>query len=132
MARGGTDWMPVARGDLAVIGAAGDRDGAVVLLPGVDPVRAAVVRRQVVELAGRLVVPAAPGRTAVDGHHRALVGAGDHALRIGRVDPQVVVIVATRRTLDDVAVRTAVRAAMDRTAHGKHGVRIIWGNGQAR
>src|SRR5512141_1672552 len=123
--------MPVARGDLAVIGATGDRDGAVVLLPGVDPVREAVVGRQVIELARRLVVPAAPGRTAVDGHHRALVGAGDHALRIGRVDPQVVVIVATGRTLDDVAVRAALRATVDRSPHGEHGVRIVRYDSQA-
>ena len=124
--------MPVARGDRAVVGAAGDGDGAVVLLPGVDPVRGLVVGGEVIELPGRLVVPAAPGRAAIDGDDGALVGAGDHALRRFRVDPQVVVIVATGRALDDVAMGAALVTAMDRSTHREHGVRIVRHHRQPR
>src|SRR5207302_2203983 len=53
-----------------------------------------------VELGGRLVVPAAPGAAAVEADDGALVAAHDHPGRCRGIDPQLVVIVATRRPLD--------------------------------
>src|SRR5690348_9627968 len=105
------DRVPVAPGDLAVVAAAGDRDGAAVLLAGIDPVGKAVVGGEMIELAGRLVVPAAPGAAAVDGDRGALVGAfGDVAGVLG-VDPDRVIIVAAGASAKDVAGRAAGGAA---------------------
>ena len=95
------DRVPVAERDRAVVAAARDADGAGILLAGVDPVREAVVGGEVVELAGRLVVPVAPVRAAVDGDDGALVARGDHVARQARVDPEVVVVVAAGRALED-------------------------------
>ena len=70
----GADGVPVAKGDLAVVAAAGDTGGAALLLSAVDPVGHLVVGDDVIELRGRLVVPAAPGAAAIDGDGGALVG----------------------------------------------------------
>src|SRR6266542_7045466 len=70
-----------------------------VLLRSVNPVRKSVIGDDVIELPGRLVVPGAPGATAVDGDDCPLVDAEDTAVGVERVDPQRVVIVAARRTL---------------------------------
>src|SRR5204862_6855259 len=85
--------MPVASLDHAVRPAAGYLHGAVLLLAAGGVIGKAVVGREVIELAGGLVVPAGPARAAVHRHHRALVRACDHVRRIGGVDPQDVVIV---------------------------------------
>ena len=72
----GAHRVPFADGDLPVVAAARHAGGARLLLPAVHPVGEAVVRRDVIELRGRLVVPGAPLRAAVDGDDRALI-AGD-------------------------------------------------------
>ena len=95
----GADGMPVAESDRAVVAAARDRDRAALLLPAVDPVRKAVVRRDVVELRRRLVVPAAPRRARVHGDRRALVGREEDDVGVLRVDEDRVVVVAARRAL---------------------------------
>ena len=91
---------PVAQRDRCVVRARRRRRGAAVLLRAVDPVRVPVVGGHVVELGGRLVVPGAPRFRAVHADDGALVGAEDHAARLGRIDPQRVVVVAARRALD--------------------------------
>src|SRR5437764_9282231 len=42
--------MPIAKGDLAIIAAAGDAGGAALLLAAIDPIRKTVVGDHVVEL----------------------------------------------------------------------------------
>ena len=79
-----------------VVAAARHRGRAQILLRAIDPVREAVVGRNMIELAGRLVVPAAPGLAAVERHQRALVDAEDAPVGILRVDPQSVEVVAGR------------------------------------
>ena len=110
------DRVPVAHVRRAIIAAAGDPDGAAVLLPRIDPVREAVVGREVIELAGRLVVPAAPAAAAVDRDCGALVGAFGHASGILRVDPDRMVIVAAGAAAEDHAMRAALVAAAHRLA----------------
>src|SRR5689334_24475716 len=78
---------PVAECDLPVITPARDRGGARVLLRAVHTVRKGVVGDRVVELGGRLVVPATPRTAAVDRDHGALVAADDHVRRVPRIDP---------------------------------------------
>src|SRR5438045_1275161 len=81
------DRVPIAPVGRAIVAAAGDRDRSAVLLSRVDPVREAIVCREMIELAGRLIVPAAPSLAAVDRNRRPLVRARGEASRIARVDP---------------------------------------------
>ena len=82
----------VAQRDGAPLGGRGHADGGVVLLRAVHPVGVLVVHVQAVELRGQLVVDGRPGLPAVERHAGAAVVALDHALRVLRVDPQVVVV----------------------------------------
>ena len=91
-ALGQADGVAVLPGDDALDRAAGDADGAVVLLRAVDAVRRLVVGDDRVELGGGLVVYGAPGLAGVVGDARAAVVALDHAARVGRVDPEVVLV----------------------------------------
>ena len=91
----------------------GTRGGARVLLRAVDRVGEAAVGDHVVELAGRLVVPGAPGLAAVQRHDRALVDAEDLARRVGGVDPQLVVVVAAGSPLDGHEGPAAVVRAVE-------------------
>ena len=118
------DGAPVALGDRAVVGAAGDAHRAAVLLAGVDAVGEAVVGRQVIELRRRLVVPAGPGPAGVDADHHALVAGGRHVIGVGGVDPHEVVVVAARSAAHDLAGPAAAGAAPDRLAHQPDHVRI--------
>src|SRR2546421_555635 len=70
------------------IRAARHAGGAGVLLRAVDPVGEPAVGDDVVELPGRLVVPGAPRRPAVDGDDAALIDAENAALRRLRIDPE--------------------------------------------
>src|SRR6185312_17112836 len=81
--------VPVAKGDLAVVAACGDADGAALLLAATDLIREGVRRRDVVDLRGRLVVPGTPAFAAIDADHRALIADQQQDLRIARVDPEV-------------------------------------------
>src|SRR6185312_129781 len=116
--------VPVAPRDLAVITSAGDGDGAAVLLARIDPVGEAVVGGEVIELAGRLVVPTAPRAAAVDGDRRALVGPLGDMAGILRVDPDRVIIVAAGASAKDIAGRAAAGAAADRLAGQINDVRV--------
>ena len=73
-----------------------DAGRAALLLPAADAVRERVVGAHVVELGGRLVVPAAPRLAAVHGDHRALVRREDHDRRAVGVDPDALIVVAPR------------------------------------
>ena len=103
------DMSGLSTADREVVGSghAGDRRAArdahrgVVLLAAVDPVRRAHVRGHVVELRGRLVVHAAPALATVERHHAATVVALDHAVRVIRIDPEIVVVAVRDRHLHE-------------------------------
>src|SRR2546429_3204559 len=82
------DLIPVLRADDALVVAAGDGDGAVVLLCAVDAIRPVVVDGDVIELRCRLVVLRSPAPAAIDGNRRAAVVAIDQPPGIAGVDPQ--------------------------------------------
>ena len=82
----------------AASGSAGDADGAVVLLRAANVIRNVNGRGYVVKLRGRILL-AGPGFTAVDRNIRAAVVRVDHALRIVRRDPQIVLIAVPRAKL---------------------------------
>src|SRR6185436_9373556 len=86
--------FPIAIGDLGMIAARRSADGAAVLLRAGDPVRKAIVRCDVIDLRCRLVVPGTPRYRAIDSDNGALVAGDNHSLRIVRIDPELVIIVA--------------------------------------
>ena len=112
------DRMPVAEIGRSIIASAGDRDGPAVLLARVNPIGKAVVGREVIELAGRLIIPVAPGLRAVDADCSALVRRRRNAFGMERVDPEVVIIVAAGTAAGDHAMHPALIAAADRLADG--------------
>ena len=86
------DGIPILTIDGAVEIAAGDGDGAVVLLRAVDVIREAVICDDVIELRGGLVVLLGPMLAAIEGDGCAAVVALDHAAGVCGVDPEAVVI----------------------------------------
>src|SRR6266403_9400 len=86
--------------------AARRRDRGVVLLCGINAIGILVVGVDAIELRRRLVVNRRPGLAAVAAHAGAAVVAFDHTVRIGGIDPEVVVV-AVRR-LDFREARAAV------------------------
>src|SRR5581483_11080205 len=79
---------PVQRPDLTQLASRARAHRTGVLLRGVDPVRETVVGRDVIDLLGVLIVPRAPGLTAVQRDDGALVVAEDDATAVGRIDPR--------------------------------------------
>src|SRR6185312_6807311 len=91
----GGDLVELLHGDaVATVATAGQRHRTGILLCAVDPVRKLVVGADVIDLRGRLVQPAGPGLAAVQGDQGPLVDNEDLPVRVGRVDPHLVEIVA--------------------------------------
>ena len=90
-------------------------DRAAVLLWSRYPIREAIIRRDVIKLHGRLVVPGTPGLCAVHGHNRALIAADDHAVWIVGINPELMIIVAAGRAFD----RRPLLAAISRSIDGR-------------
>ena len=121
--------MPFAETDLAVVAAAHRAGGAALLLRAVNPIRKAVVGRDVINLRGRLVVPGAPGCAAVHADYRALITRQRDDLRIFRADPDALVIIAARRPLEAGERFPAVGRAPRRRVRHVHNVWIVWRHG---
>src|SRR5258707_6016430 len=77
-----------------ILASAGSSRRSAVLLRAVNPIRKLIVRSHVIELPSRLVVPTAPCFAAIARNHRALIVPQDHPLRLVRIDPQFVIVVA--------------------------------------
>jgi hypothetical protein len=97
------------------------------LLPAADAVGKRAVGAHVVELRGRLVVPAAPRLAAVDADDRPLVGGEDHHVGAVGVDPDPLVVVAPRRAAKGRERLPAVRRlpGHDRGDEDRVGVRRV-------
>ncbi len=121
----GRDRMPVAHRDLPVVSAARHAGRPAFLLAAADPVRKRVVRAHVVELRRRLVVPGTPRRSAVDGHHRALIPGQQHRVRVVRVDPEAMVVVASGRAAPAGERPAAVCRLPGDDAGGVDDVRVL-------
>ena len=87
---------PVARVDVSMVAAAGNGDGAAVLLRAVNAVGKIIVGGDVIHLRGRLVIPGGPCFAAIETDGRALIDAEHQVVRILWVDPNLVIIVAAR------------------------------------
>ncbi len=86
--------MPIAKGDLAIVAAAGDANRAALLLSAAQAIGKGIVGVHVIELRRGLVVPGAPRLPAVDGNDGALVAGQDDRVGIVGIDPDVLVVVA--------------------------------------
>src|SRR5438876_4236336 len=122
---------PIAKGNFAVIAAALRRDRTAFLLRAVNPIRKTIVRGQVIELRRRLVVPSAPGRTAVHANDRALIGAERDNLRIFPADPDALVTVAAGRAFESHKCFSAVRGFPRGGVRHVNHVRIVRRNSDA-
>src|SRR6516165_10349954 len=107
-----------------VVRAAGDTRRAGILLCPVHPVWEAVIGDDVIELPGGLVVPGAPGGAAVQSEQRALVDAEYAPLRVGRIDPQLMVVVAPRSALHRHEGLAAIGRAIHRRVADIDHIRI--------
>jgi len=115
---------PVAIGDYAIVAAAWDGGGAAILLRGVGNVGKLVVGDDVIELASGLVEPIAPGFAAVEADSGALIDAENHALRILRIDPENVIVIASGSAFECREGFTAVERAIRGGLHRVDRVRI--------
>src|SRR5262249_12545617 len=109
----GAQRLPVAHGDAGEPPARADAHGAAVLLRAGHPVGKRAVGRETIDLRRRLIQPRRPGRMfgqAVDADYRALVAAENHPITVVRVDPELVIVVAARRSLERLAERAAAVA----------------------
>src|ERR1700730_10822570 len=95
-----SDRVPLAKGDFAVVAAAHGSGRAALLLRAVNPIGEAIVRGDMVELRGRLVVPGTPGGAAIDADDRALIGRERNDVGIFRADPDALVVVAAGRAFE--------------------------------
>src|SRR5580704_8968393 len=81
-----TDGLPVSKREHALARPGGDADAAAILLRAVEPVRESIVRGDVINLRRRLVVPCAPGFSAIDTDDCALIAREHHAISVFRID----------------------------------------------
>ena len=119
------DRMPLAERNHPVAAAAGDAGRAALLLAAADAVRERVVGVDVVHLRRRLVVPGAPGLAAVDRDDRALIARHRDDVRIVRVDPRALIVVAAGRAAQRDPVLAAVLRAIADGARDDHRVGIL-------
>ena len=78
-----------------------------------------------VELRGRLVVPAAPRFAAIHCDDRALIGGDHHDVRVVRVDPDAVVVVSAGGTADHRPCDTRVGRLPRDDAAAVHDVGVL-------
>ena len=120
------DRCPLAEGDGAVVAAALHARRARLLLPAADAIREGVVGADVVELRGRLVVPRAPRAAAVDGDDDALVARVEDDVRVVRVDPEPVVVVAPGRAAQRLPRDAGVRGLPGDDGGAVDDVGVLW------
>src|SRR5437899_12684014 len=84
--------VPIGTIDGTVVAAAGDGDGAIVLLRAIDVVRRTSISNDVIELCRRLIVIASTGAATIQAHGVAAIVGNDHATWILRVNPHAMII----------------------------------------
>ena len=69
--------------------------------------------------------PVAPASSAIRGDHRALIGDGQDDLRVVRIDPDALVVVAAGRAADGAPRQPAVHRAPHHRRRGVDDLRIF-------
>src|SRR4029077_8467038 len=118
--------MPLAECNGAVVTAAGRAHRDAFLLSPANLIGESIACAHVIELRCRLVVPGAPGAPSVHADNRALVADEQNNLRIVRVDPDVLVVIATRRAFESGPGFGAIRRAPGHDAGAIDNIRILW------
>src|SRR6185312_7675828 len=119
----GAGVSPAREIDAAAPGAGGGHGaGAAILLGAVDPEWVPIIGGDVVVLTRGLVVPGAPALGAVHADDHALIAAEDHVVGVVGIDPELVIVVAARRTLDGKEVGAAISGAV---GGGVHHVQLV-------
>src|SRR5262249_50597433 len=116
----------IAKRDRAVVAATLHTRRAALLLSAVDPVWKLIVSDDVIELCRRLVVPGTPRLAAVHAYNRALIGREQHDVRVFRIDPKRVVIVAAGRTFERCERLAAVSRAISCDRGGVDDLLVAW------
>src|SRR6266702_5217958 len=88
---GKTSRLPVAKGEYTHARPGTHADSAGILLRAVEPIWKAIVRGNMIDLRGGLVVPGAPRLRPIERDDGTLIALEHHALRISGVDPDLVV-----------------------------------------
>ena len=109
--------LPVAQRNFRVTAARRRADRAAVLLRPGDPIWKTIIRCDVINLCRRLVVPGTPGDRAIDTYNCALIAAKHHALRIVRVNPELMKVIARRIAFDRGPCLTGICGSIDRSIH---------------
>ena len=120
-----THRVPLAERDLAVVAAAGHARRAALLLPAADAIGEVVVGIDVIELRRRLVVPRAPGLAVVQRNDGPLIARHDDDVRIVRIDPHVLVVIAAGGALEGNPRLAAVEGFVRDGARHDHVVGVL-------
>src|ERR1035438_4876915 len=118
--------MPFAKSDLAIIAAAGHARRSTLLLPAANAIRKSIVGRGVIHLRGRLVVPGTPRLAAVHRDNRALIAHNQENVRMLRIDPDLLIIVAAGRAANSSPGLAGIRGFPRHHARAVTNVWILW------
>ena len=121
----GAHGMPIPKIDFTIVSAAGDAHRSAFLLPGANAVRKLIADSDVVELCGRLVEPGTPRLSAIDCYQRALIANEQNNFRVGGINPDVLIIVASGCSAKTHPGFPAVRRAHRYDAGAVHHVRVL-------
>src|SRR5437763_10964980 len=112
--------MPVSKRDRAVIATAVDANRAALLLSRADAIRKRIVGNRVIELRRGLVVPGTPCLAAINGDDRALIADQQNNVAAVGIDPEILVIIAARRSAKSgPRLATVTRTHGHRAGHVK-------------
>ena len=117
--------MPVAKSDLPIAPAAGHTRGAALLLASIDPIRKLIVGDYVIELRGRLVIPGAICPSSIDCDDGALIAREKNNVRVVRVDPYRVIVVAARCASHRGKAVTCIGGSISRRVARIHDIPIL-------
>ena len=100
-------------------------DRAAILLRARHPVGKAIIGGDVIYLCGRLVVPTAPRLRAILCDDCALIASENHPVRIIRVNPELMIVVAAGRALNRRPGFARVGRAIERSVRDVDRVRVL-------
>src|SRR6185437_1793274 len=115
---------PIEVADLAERTSTGDGERDAILLAAVDPVGIPVIGGDLVDLGRLLVVPRAPGSTAVETDRRPLIPTVHDMAWIGRIDPPLVRVVAPGGSFEGNQGATPIGGSVDTGTHCVDDIRI--------
>ena len=116
--------MPIPVEDAPVVAAAPHAGGSGLLLPTAHAVGKVEICGDVIECRGGLVEPRAPRLATIHGDDRALIAGDDHGVRVLRIDPDPMVVVAAGCTAQCAERLAAVHRLPRHDARRIHDIRI--------